>query len=271
MRHLILSLMLTAGAFAADWKKDVVFRATFDGSLDAKVAKGDPKLYTAKSYKELDGAQANLSAAPVEWAKGIGRNGDALRFTKKNSNAVFFKAKGNVPFDPKNWTGTISFWLKLDPEKDLEGFTDPIQLTDKAYNDSAIWVDFSKDERPRYFRLGVFGSLKAWNTPGVAPDKDPNFNNRLVTVKQHPFSSTKWTHVAVAYSHLGSGEGEARLYLDGKLMGTTPRIPEIFEWDIEKSTIRLGVEYKGLFDDLAVFNRQLEAHEIAEIASLTTW
>jgi len=272
MYRLVLPLMLVMSISAADWKKDVVFRATFDGSLDAKVAKGDPKLYSAPDYKKQDEAKPGLSAAPVEWAKGIGRNGDALRFTKKNTNALFFKAKGNVPFDPKNWTGTISFWLKLDPEKDLEpGFCDPIQLTDKAYNDSAIWVDFTKDERPRYFRLGVFGSLKAWNTSNIPPDKDPNFNNRLVTVKQPPFSNGKWTHVAITYSRLGSGEGEAKLYVGGKLMGATPRIPEIFDWDIEKSTIRLGVNYTGLMDDIAIFNRHLDAHEIEEIASLTNW
>ena len=44
--------------------------------------------------------------------------------------------------------------LKLDPETDLEpGFCDPLQITDKAYNDSAVWVDFPKDDIPRHFRL----------------------------------------------------------------------------------------------------------------------
>jgi hypothetical protein len=56
--------------------------------------------------------------------------------------------------------GTLSFWLRLDPQKDLApGFTDPIQLTDKAYNDSAVWVDFTKDDVPRYFRCARFRRL----------------------------------------------------------------------------------------------------------------
>lgn len=272
MCRLVLTLMLAVTVSAADWKKDVVFRATFDGSLDAKVAKGDPRLYSAADYKKQSEAKPGLAGTPVEVAKGIGRNGDALRFTKKNTNAVFYHAKDNVPFDPKNWSGTVSFWLKLDPDKDLEpGFCDPIQITDKAYNDSAIWVDFTKDDKPRHFRLGVFGALKSWHTTNTPPDTSPNFNNRLVTVKQPQFASGKWTHVAISYSKLGSGEGEAKLYVGGKLMGTTPRIAEIFDWDLEKSTIRLGVNYVGLLDDVAIFNRHLDAHEIEEIAAVTNW
>jgi len=71
-------------------------------------------------------------------------SGSALRFGKKNVRAVFYQGDKNVPFRDGDWTGTISFWLNLNPDQDLEpGFCDPIQVTDKAYNDSAIWVDFT--------------------------------------------------------------------------------------------------------------------------------
>jgi len=40
---------------------------------------------------------------------------------------------------------------------------------------------------PRHFRLGVLGALKAWNPANTAPDKNPDFNNRLVVVKRTPF------------------------------------------------------------------------------------
>ena len=165
MRLCLCALALACTAFAANWKKEVVFRATFDGSLDARVASGDRKLYSAPNYKEQASAQPGIEGTEVRHAKGEGRSGgDALRFVKKNTKAVFYKAQGNVPFDVKNWSGTISFWLQLDPEQDLEpGFRDPIQVTDKAYNDSAIWVDVTKDDKPRHFRLGVFGALKSCN------------------------------------------------------------------------------------------------------------
>ena len=154
----VCALALASTAWAADWKKDVIFRATFDGSLDAQVAGGDGKLYSALNYKEQASARPGLEGTDVRHAKGEGRFGDALRFTKKNTKAVFFKAQGNVPFEAKNWSGTISFWLQLDPEQDLEpGFCDPLQVTDKAYNDSAIWVDFTKDDKPRLSRRHAAG------------------------------------------------------------------------------------------------------------------
>lgn len=269
----ILCGLVCAGASqAADWKKEVVFRAGFNGSLEAQVAGGDPKLYHAPSYKELASAQPGLEGTDVRHAKGEGRTGDALRFTRKNTRAIFFKAQGNVPFDPMSWSGTVSFWLKLDPDQDLEpGFCDPLQLTDKAYNDSAIWVDFSKDERPRHFRLGVFGALKAWNPSNLAPDKNPDFNRRLVVVTRPPFARDHWTHVAITHSGLGSSAGEASLYLDGKLQGSATKIAETFEWDFSKAAIRLGLDYVGLMDDVAIFRRALTAGEVASLTAARDW
>src|SRR5262245_58810960 len=194
MRLWLCALTLASAAYAADWKKDAVFRATFDGTLDARVAQGDRKLYSASSYKEQSAAQPGIDGVDVRHAKGEGRSGgDALRFVKKNTKAVFYKAQGNVPFDPKNWSGTVSFWLQLDPDQHLEpGFCDPIQVTDKAYNDSAIWVDFTKDDKPRHFRLGVFGALKSWNPANTPNEKNPDFNNRLVVVNRTPFARGRW-------------------------------------------------------------------------------
>jgi hypothetical protein len=252
---------------AADLKSALTFHATFDGGTDASFALGDKSIYSAKSYKEQAAAAKGLGSSPAEIANGAGRRGDALRFTRKNESAVFYKADKNVAFDPKNWTGTISFWLSLDPEVDLApGYCDPIQVTDKAYNDSAIWVDFTKDDKPRHFRLGVFGDLKAWNPKNLEPDKNPAFLNRLVVVKQTPFARGKWTHVAIVHTSLGSGKGSATLYLDGKAQGSTPAIGEPFAWNPALGAIRLGVNYVGLMDDLAIFNRVLSAQEIQEIA-----
>lgn len=272
MTRWLCVLALISPAYPADWRTDVVFRATFDGSLDARIAAGDSKIYSAPSYKEQAAAKPGIDGTDVRHAKGEGRSGDALRFVNKNTRAVFYKAQGNLPFDAKNWSGTISFWLQLDPEQDLEpGFCDPMQVTDKAYNDSAIWVDFTKDDKPRHFRLGVFGTLKAWNPGNTAADKNPDFNNRLVVVNHTPFRRGHWTHIAITYSGLGSGSGEAKLYLDGKLQGTTPKIAEVFEWDMEKGAIRLGVNYVGLMDDVSIFRRPLDAQEIAALTSDRKW
>jgi hypothetical protein len=250
-------------------KNDLTFHAGFDGGTDASFAGGDKRIYTAPNYKAQSEAKPGLGNPDVEIATGAGKVGDALRFKKKNEHAIFYKAERNVAFAPRGWAGTISFWLKLDPDKELApGFCDPIQVTDKAYNDSAIWVDFTKDDKPRHFRLGVFGALSAWNPQDIPPDKNPKFNSRLVVVQKAPFTADKWVHVAITHSDLGSGKGRARLYLDGNSMGAAEGIAEKFEWDMSKGAIRVGVNYVGLFDELAVFSRELSAAEIRQLNEL---
>ena len=176
---------------------------------------------------------------------------------------MFFRGERNVGLA----RGTFSFWLKLDPQKDLEpGFCDPVQITDKAYNDSAIWVDFTKDEVPRHFRLGVFGSLKAWNPKDIPPDKNPDFTKRLIVVERPPFSRESWTHIAITWTGLDAGgAGSASLFLNGKRIGSATGIREPFEWDPNRLAIRLGVNYTGLMDEVAVFDRVLTEQEIATL------
>jgi hypothetical protein len=258
----MLLVVFAVSVSAANWKKEAIFRATFDGGTSAKVAGGDKALYTAPNYKEA--GKPTLEGSGVEHAKGAGRKGDALKFPVKNTKAVYFKALNNV--NPKD--GTLSFWLKLDPDQDLApGFCDPIQLTDKAYNNSAIWVDFTKDDKPRHFRLGVFGALKAWNSANLEPDKNPAFNNRLVVVKKPPFTREKWTHVAITYSGLGTADGAATLYLNGVSQGSNNSIKEAFDWEMANTTLRLGVNYVGLLDDVAAFRRALTADEVKELST----
>lgn len=257
---------------AAEWSKEVVFRAPFDGSPDARIAGGDPKLYHAPSYKPDAPAVAGLDGTQVRLARGEGRTGDALHFTRKNTQAVFFKAQGNVPFTSAGGSGTLSFWLRLDPDRDLEpGWCDPLQLTDKAYNDCAIWVDFTKDDKPRHFRLGVFGALRAWDPTNKGSDGNPVFDGRLVRVTRPPFSRDRWTHVAITLHRIGGGAGVAELFVDGQSRGAARDIAEPFPWEIAKATLRLGIDYVGYLDDLCVFRRVLTASEIAALAAAGEW
>jgi hypothetical protein len=245
---MILPLLLL---LAADPKQALTFRATFDKGPDADFAKGDKSIYFAPSYKDQASAVKGLGQAPVALENG------ALRFKSKHTTALFFKIQDNV--NPT--TGTISFKLKLDPALDLPpDYVDPIQFTDKAYNDSALWVDFTKDEKPRLFRLGVFGELKAWNPTNLPPDKNPKFNERLVVVKNSPFSREQWTHIVITYA-----TGTASLYINGKLQGNSSPITEPFTWDLAKATIRLGVNYAGLMDDISIYNRVLTPKEISKL------
>ncbi len=251
-------------------RKALTFHASFDQAVDADFALGSKQLYTATSYKKREDAKPGLHHPDVRLASGAGRFGGALKFAKKNTKAVYYPAAKNVAYQPHNWNGTVSFWLSLDPETDLEpGYCDPIQVTDEDYNDGALWVDFTKDDKPRHFRLGVFGDLKSWNPKDLPPDKNPDFLGRLVVVKKTPFVRGRWTHVVITHQGLGSANGGvAKLYLDGVLQGKTPVISEPFGWDLERAAIRLGVNYVGLFDDLSVFNRELSAQEVKALYQL---
>ena len=247
----------------------LTFHASFDSGLDADRAGGDPVLYTAPSYDEQDQAEPGLGNPAVMLAEGAGRFGHALRFTERNQHAIFYRADGNAGYSPGGWSGTVSFWLSLDPATDLEpGFCDPIQITDAAYNDAAIWVDFT-GENPRQFRLGVFGDLDVWNPDGLGPNDNPAFTDRLTVVDEPPFAGDRWTHVAITYAGLGQASGAATLYLDGeRVPGGADDIDEPFTWDVERGAIRLGVNYVGLFDELSLFDRPLTDDEVRALHAL---
>jgi hypothetical protein len=259
----------TVSPVATSLRDALSFHASFDNGPDADLARGDRGIYTAPSYDALDEANPGIGNPDVQLAEGVGRFGGALDFTAKNRHAIFYSAEGNVAYDPKGWSGTISLWLKLDPAEDLEpGYCDPFQITDSGYNDAAVWVDFTK-ENPRQLRLGVFGDLHDWNPEEVSPDDFPAFGMRLVVVDPPPFSRESWTHVVVTYSDLGSeGGGSATLYLDGTpVPDTRDGIAEAFTWD-SPGSIRLGLSYVGLLDELALFDRDLTAEEVAALHAL---
>ena len=205
-------------------RPNLTLYASFDKTAQADVARGDRAIYSAPDYKQQNQAKPGLGDVDVAIESGAGvAGGGALRFKSKNTRALFFRGDRHV--SPAK--GTISFWLRVDPQKELApGFTDPIQLTDKAYNDSAIWVDFTKDEVPRHFRLGVFGNLKAWNPTDIPPDKNPDFSRRLVVLRASPFSSNQWTHVAITWTGLGTPAGSASLFVNGKLISSANGVRE---------------------------------------------
>ena len=266
---LLLGTALVMPAQDNDLRKALTFHASFDHGPDADFALGDRLIYTASSYENRSDSRPGIGSPDVSIISGKGRFGDALHFKKKNTKAIYYQAEKNVAQEKENWSGTVSFWLSLDPNKDLEpGYCDPLQVTDEDYNDAAVWVDFTKDDTPRHFRLGVFGDLKVWNPKGLEPDQNPAFLQRLVVVKSPPFASGKWTHVAIAFSKLGSSGGLAKLFLDGHLQGTAQGIREPFTWGVARAAIRLGVNYVGLYDDVAVFNRPLSDHEIQTLYQL---
>ena len=247
-----------------DLKEHLLFLSTFDGTTTAQFAKGDAQLFTADGRKSIGDAKAGLHDPAVSLAVGKGRTGDALEFKSKKRKLTFYKSTNNIAYDESKFSGAISFWLQLDPAKDLEpGFCDPIQITDVSYNDAAIWVDFTK-KNPRDFRLGVIGDLESWNPKKLKPDENPGFDQRLIKLKNPAFSRDKWTHVLINFAGLNSDKAKTQFYFDGKLVGELD-VNDPFTWAVEKSNILLGLSYIGLMDELAIFDRPLTEAEIGKI------
>jgi hypothetical protein len=244
----------------------LTFHASFDGSVDAVHAAGDRSLYWAPSLKERQEAKTGLPpTGETQHATGAGRFGDALRFTKRRAPLVFFRAARNMPYAPSDWSGTVSFWLQVDPQGQLEpGFCDPIQITPRAWNDAAFFVEFEKRPEAIPFRLGVYADLDVWNPTKRKFEEIPSSERPLLTVATPPFSGGKWTHVVFTFERFNTGraDGIARLYLDGEPRGVLAARQQTFTWDPEQAMIGLGLGYIGLLDELSVFSRALTADEV---------
>ena len=198
-----------------------------------------------------------------------------MRFSSPERTSTLSSiAPRETAYTTSEWSGTISFWLSLDPAVDLEpGFCDPIQLTDSAYNDAAIWVDFI-GENARQFRLGIFGDLSEWNPDELSPNDNPFFTDRLIAVDEPPFESGQWTHVAITFSGINTASGgTANLYLNGSARPKTMEgLNESFTWDASRGEVRLGINYVGLFDELSIFDRSLSAElSAARLVSSIGW
>ncbi len=267
---ILLSLFTIAACQApqeSELKKTLTFHSSFDEGTTADYALGDKSMYTAASRKNLETAKAGMLNGDHQMTDE-GKWGRAFQFGKKSDTVIFYRSKDNINYNAKNWSGTVSFWLSLDPSTDLEpGYTDPVQITDVNYNDAAIWVDFT-NENPRTFRLGIFGDLTSWIQDTLSAPYDEVFGRRLVLVENPPFQKGKWTHIAITFSGLGSDQGQYSLYMDNKKIGGVSGIDNTFDWNLDKSNIFLGLNFTGLMDEFSLFNRPLTAQEIAELYQL---
>lgn len=264
-------LLPTASHAQVDRKslKDALhFHASFDGNADAKVTSGDGRVYTADSLERKQ-LQPGITRSDVTIAKGAGKYGDCLRFADKAKPVICYMGEV-MHYQPKEWSGTVSMWMRLNPDADLKpGYCDPLQITQFAWNNGAFFVDFDKD-LPRDFRLGVFSDLKFWNPENIAWEVLPVEKRPMVTVKKPPFSRDAWTHVLFTFTDVNSSNNrpaKATFYLNGESKGTLS-LPLQFTWDVKKTAIMLGIEYIGDIDDLMIFRRELNADEVKLLYSL---
>ncbi|WP_298316654.1 LamG-like jellyroll fold domain-containing protein [uncultured Aquimarina sp.] len=248
-------------------KDHILFYSSFDGITSADLAIGDSYIYTAVDYKKTANAKKGLHDPNVVLAKNKGIFGDAIQFKEAKTSAVFYNAYKNVGYNNTSWSGTISFWLRLDPNKELAPhYCDPICITDSKWSDAGLWVDFT-DHSPRQFRLGAMGDIAVWNPKNDSDETD--WNKRTVTVNPSPFQSKTWTHVSIVFSKVNTKtESEFKLYINGQFQDVIKDINDPFTWEPEKGKIMLGLGYIGFLDELTIFNKVLNPEEIIAVYGL---
>jgi hypothetical protein len=246
----------------------LTLHVSFDAGFEADFATGEKTCFFQKG-KDL------VAAAPtdeVRLAPDAGRFGGALHFTKKGNVRPAFKDAGVLGYNDKSWNASVSVWLRLDPNRDLEpGYCDPVQIIGDDSKKGFLFLEWSKDETPRHFRYAIRPLTHIWNPDNQQWDQIPVEKRPMVQVERAPFSRDVWTHVVFTLQNVNdkSHPPVGRLYLNGELQGAIDTWDLTLDWDPARVLLVLGASYVGHLDDLAVFNRALSDGEVRALYGLT--
>ncbi|WP_010588485.1 LamG-like jellyroll fold domain-containing protein [Schlesneria paludicola] len=245
----------------------LTLHASFDTTFDADFSKGS-KACSTRINTGLVPAVANDE---VQFAKAEGRYGGALHFTKKGNLRPQFFGESVLGYNDKNWSTTVSVWLRLDPDKDLEpGYCDPVQIIGDDLKKGFIFLEWSKDETPRFFRYAIRPLFHIWNPTNIQWADIPFEKRPMVQVARAPFTRDAWTHVVFTLENINdkSKKPAGELYLNGQSQGRIENWDLTFGWNPAQVQLVLGAAYVGYLDDLGVFNRVLTAAEVKQVYQL---
>jgi hypothetical protein len=269
-RLFLAALILPSAALAADnlkpLRESLTHHTSFDRGFEADFSRGDKTLYVTGG-----GATGGAKESEViKLAPGEGKFGAALQVVKKNPQRPYLKGRGVLDYKPANWSGTVSIWLRLTPDEDLEpGYCDPVQIVGGDNKKGFIFLEWSKDEVPRHFRYAIRPLVEIWNPKNLDWAKMSDAERPMVKVERAPFARTKWTHAVFTFDRLNAGKaGVGTLYLDGKPQGSIKDWDLTLGWDADKVQLVLAAAYVGYMDDLAIFNRALTAAEVQQLHAL---
>ena len=268
MIRLALVLLLASPVWAQDsLRSALVLHASFDSSLNADFSKGDKTAWNRKG-KELVPCLANED---VKLSPTGGKFGGCIHFPKKGATRPQYSGVNMLGYNDKSWNATVSIWLRLTPDEDLEpGYCDPVQITGDDTKKGYIFLEFSKDETPRFFRYAIRPLFHIWNPTNVQWADIPFEKRPMVQVAKPPFTRDTWTHVAFTLSDVNnkSAKPTGSLFINGKLQGRIENWDLTFGWDPASVALVLGASYVGHQDDLAVFNRALTDAEVDQLYKL---
>lgn len=268
MKTIALLLCLASPLVAQDaLKSALVFHASFDSTLNADFSKGD-KTCVIKKGKDFIPCVPNDD---VKLVAAGGRFGGCVHFPKKGATRPQYSGVNMLGYNDRSWSATVSVWLRLTPDEDLEpGYCDPVQITGDDTKKGYIFLEFSKDETPRFFRYAVRPLFHIWNPTNVQWADIPFEKRPMVQVAKPPFTREKWTHVAFTLANVNdkAAKPSGSLFMDGQLKGRIENWDLTFGWDPASVALVLGASYVGHQDDLAVFDRALTDAEVARLFNL---
>jgi len=249
---------------AAGLKKAVTFYASFDEHARGDFGGGDLTLSTRFNHPTEKDSFLFKKGFDEDIFR-IARNGIhggalAPAGVLPDNGRVFFPAKGNIAYNPTGWDGALSMWINTDPNKLIKTkFSDPVQITQRGANNGGIWFDFN-DARPRDMRMGMFPAAR----PGQKTIAEADPDAPLVPIKAVNFKEGEWHHVVLSWKNFDTGrkDAHAELFVDGKRIGALSDRELAMNWEIEKTGIYVAVNFIGMLDEFALYNRSLTPAEV---------
>lgn len=224
----------------------VLFFSNFEKGVDALSCAGSP-------LAVIDGARTTHHHT--------GGMVDGYLAFEKDAGALSYAAKGNFPFSKTSFSGAVSFWMGVDPSKDLDAnFPEPFHIGKKSgksfsWDDAVIFVDFTKP--PRQLRFGCYSDKQG-------EVSDEMVENRVINVSGLTWKAEEWHHVVVTFENFNSGKPDASwvFYLDGNEVGRKSGLRQDLSWEIESLVVRFNhYKYPGKVDEIAIFDKFLTSDE----------
>jgi hypothetical protein len=155
-------------------------------------------------------------------------------------------------FFPYNESGTATMWVKPAFEPN-DGLTHWL-IDGGVDSDTGFWWAKRSD------------NTLCFNIRGNSPDTPITY-----PVNSSIFGNNTWHHVAITWWNKGPGNSEMRMYLDGNLVNSTSSatVP-----DRTRSSMLIGISiyydraWKGIIDDVRVYDRALSEEEIKKVAEI---
>ena len=226
----------------------VLFFSNFEKGFEALSCAGDD----LATFETSNPPQRQLGGGIVD---------DCLSFDKEAS-ALSYAARANFPYNSRGaWSGAVSFWLSVDPSKELEAnYPEPFHIGKKennafSWDDAVIFVDFTKP--PRALRFGCYPN----KTREVS---DEMVDQRVIRVENLKWKSKEWHHIVITWKNLNSGRADAEwaLFLDGVEKGRKTKLRQDITWNMEDQVIRFNhYKYAGAIDEIAIFDKMLTPAE----------